>query len=555
MQYFTSRSLKRIALAFVGWLPIAFTMPTALSAERVKLSYSLFEQSIPIALLEPYIKTGKMTPELAAYVQQIDAKQLAQMRSFLSAKISLNAVAVSQFLYTPIGEQLLKRLEQVIQADGPTPGFYALRAGLIQAAADPQGFTPLDVLMQFPSRNVRVNLQQGLEIVEVAKQMGTQTEQAIAKIDQESRREADRLPTPSLDLRQPGTLQWRKQSLIVTARSRNHTIPTDLYLPISKTRHPVVVISHGLGSDRGSFAYLAQHLASHGFAVVVPEHSGSSSAQISALLTAKSAHLILPQELIDRPLDVKTLLDRLEQLSISNPNMGRLDLQNVGIIGQSLGGYTALATAGATIQPEHLRSICQTSQNSLNFSLLLQCLVLQVPQIPATVSDPRIKAVIAINPTVSGIFGQAGLSQIKVPTLFVTGSADTLAPALSEQIQPFTWLTTPHKYLALIEGGTHFSTIAASPSEVISLPASISGADPALARQYINVLSTAFLQTYLRHDQNYHDYLSSSYARSISRAPLKLKLVQTLGDRQNQSIVQLLNSSKRQYESLLIPSS
>lgn len=207
MRCFTIRSLKRIALAFAGCLPIAFTMPIALSAERVNLSYSLFEQSIPIALLEPYIKTGKMTPALAAYVQQIDAKQLAQMRSFLSAKISLSAVAVSQFLYTPIGEQLLRRLEQVIQADGPTPGFYALRAGLIQAAANPQGFTPLDVLMRFPSRNVRENLQQGLEIVEVAKQMGDQTEQAIAKIGQASQKAVSQLPTPPLDLRRPGTVR------------------------------------------------------------------------------------------------------------------------------------------------------------------------------------------------------------------------------------------------------------------------------------------------------------------------------------------------------------
>ena len=40
----------------------------------------------------------------------------------------------------------------------------------------------------------------------------------------------------------------------------------DLYLPQNQSAAPVVIISHGWGSAKESFAWLAQHLASHGFA-------------------------------------------------------------------------------------------------------------------------------------------------------------------------------------------------------------------------------------------------------------------------------------------------
>lgn len=94
-----------------------------------------------------------------------------------------------------------------------------------------------------------------------------------------------------------------------------------------------------------------------------------------------------------------------------------------------------------------------------NLLLALQCQALSLPQKQYNLGDPRIKAAIAINRLDIRILGQAGLSQIKIPLMMIAGSADTLTPAFSEQIRPFTWLTTPNKYLVLIQGGTHFSTL------------------------------------------------------------------------------------------------
>ena len=312
-------------------------------------------------------------------------------------------------------------------------------------------------------------------------------------------------------------------------RKRNRTFPTDLYLPSLSTPRPLIVISHGLGSDRSSFAYLAQHLASYGFAVAVPEHPGSDANHLQALFQGTVARVTNPREFIDRPLDITYLLDELDRRSRSDPTFqGRLNLQAVGVIGQSYGGYTALALAGAKLDFQQLQTDCRRLDKSLNLSLVLQCLALQLPNQPYKLADPRIKAAIAIDPIDRSIMGQSGLSQIQIPTMIVAGSADTVAPALPEQIQPFAWLTTPDKYLVLIDGGTHFSTIDESPNAVVPVPASVIGSDPALAHRYMRALSVAFFQIYVANQLTYRSFLSASYTNTISQKPLNLSLVRSL---------------------------
>jgi predicted dienelactone hydrolase len=84
--------------------------------------------------------------------------------------------------------------------------------------------------------------------------------------------------------------------------------------------------------------------------VAVSEHPGSDAKQLQALLSGRADEVTSPREFIDRPLDVKYLLDELTRLSQSEPGFQeRLNLQQVGVIGQSFGGYTVLALAGAKL--------------------------------------------------------------------------------------------------------------------------------------------------------------------------------------------------------------
>ncbi|MEH2365983.1 MAG: alpha/beta hydrolase [Nostoc sp.] len=532
-------SLKLALRIFsIGLLPTLTAYP-ALGAERIRFNYGLLERSIPISSLETYARTGKVDEDLAGYTQYVSKKELTQLRKVLLTPIPLNEIEISQFLYTPIGEELLKKLGKVLQTESRLSGFYAIRAALILSAADRKDFTLLNVLHKFPTNAISINLDQSLAIAETLQNLVNQTQKAVALINQQSQQKTTTASTlnivPLRDLGKTGTSRFLKQTITLNDLSRKRIFPVDIYLPIAQTPRSIIVISHGLGSDRTSFAYLAEHLASYGFVVAVPEHPGSDSKQLQALLSGTAHRVTNPRELIDRPLDIKFLLDELTRLSKSNPAFqGRLNLEKIGIIGQSFGGYTALALAGAKINFEQLEVDCPALEDTLNISLLLQCLAVKLPKDKYNLSDVRIKAAIAINPVDSSIFGQASLSQIKIPVMIVSGSSDTVAPALLEQIQPFTWLTTPNKFLALIKGGTHFSTIAESPNAIIPVSTRVIGSSPALARRYVKTLSVSFFETYVAQQPTYLSYLSTDYVNTISQQPLPLSLIKSLTSKQLQ---------------------
>jgi predicted dienelactone hydrolase len=166
----------------------------------------------------------------------------------------------------------------------------------------------------------------------------------------------------------------------------------------------------------------------------------------------------------------------------------------------------------------------------VNPSLLLQCQARAIVSAP-TLTDDRIQAVLAVNPIGSALFGPGGYGAIEVPTLVVAGVADTVAPALPEQIQPFSWLQTPDRYLVVIGNATHFSMIDADPNSAsIPLPAAVLGPNPRVAENYLEVLSLGFFQTHLVGDDRYEAILSARYLQeTLSTPPLSpVSLVKTV---------------------------
>ncbi len=547
----SSKLPASIGIAFLNlgllFTPLVMSRP-AQGAEQIYISYGPLEFSLPVSALEVYAKDGKINQDLAFYAKHLDQKQREQLRKVLLTRIDVTPLAIAQFLYSPQGEVILRRVGQIIQTKANQPGFYGIRSSLILAAADPEGLTLLNVLRKFPTYGIRINTGRGFQVIEALSTLVRQTEMAIAAVEQEALAEAsaeasaqssDKTSTSPwasarnkfsqlADLRQPGSINYSMQTLTLNDLRRRRTFPVDVYLPNSASGGPapLIVISHGLGSDRQTFKYLATHLASYGFAVAVPEHPGSNAKQFQALINGLANEVTAPSELIDRPLDIKFLLDELERSL-----RGRVNFQQVGVLGQSFGGYTALALAGAKINFEQLQKDCRPSNDTLNLSLLLQCRGLALPPSDYKLSDERVKAAIAINPIDSTIFGQSQLSKIQVPLMLVAGSDDNAAPALPEQIQPFTWLTTPNKYLVLLKDGTHFSTLGAS-SDAVPLPVRVVGPAPDVAQGYMKALSLAFFETYIANKPEYRVYLSASYARFISQYTLPLSLVQSLTENQ-----------------------
>lgn len=538
---FMKKILKYLSL---GLLSTFLTANPGLSAERISFFYPPFgEFSLPVDSLETFAKEGKIDSDLRFYSQRATPEQLTQLRELLQIRFNVTPTLVSQVTYSPVGEQLLQRLGELLLTDSRRNGFYALRAALILSAASPEGLSVINVLRKFPSNRVRLNFTEAVKIVDDLSQLLKTRDRVVTALQQQaliqtiqSNFDFSVLP----DLRSPGEFRWQKISWTLNDVSRDRRLPVDLYLPATtaesaiKQPFPLVVISHGVASDRYTFAYLAEHLASYGFAVAVLEHPGSNAKRFQQYF-AGLAEPPEPKEFIDRPLDIKFLLDELQRRESFDPKLkGKLNFEQVGAIGQSFGGYTVLASAGAKFNFEELRQECQPDNSSLNVSLILQCQATQLVLDNYVLQDERIKAIIAINPVNSAIFGERGISQIQVPVMLVAGSQDIFAPPVPEQIRPFTWLTNPNKYLALIENSTHFTFIGESPAEsnVLPVPDGLLGPDRTVAYSYLKALSVAFLETNLRDRTEYRVYLQPSYAQYISTSPLNLSLLDFLSTEQ-----------------------
>ncbi|WP_404790556.1 alpha/beta hydrolase [Altericista sp. CCNU0014] len=541
--------LERYWKGWISWGAAALALGqlssgSAIAAERILFNYSILGRSISVRALETYARDGILTEDLVSYARFVNPKQMAQLREGLLQKVELSPVAVSQFLYSSPGELLLNRLSRLIQTRDGRGSFYALRSSLVLAAADPQGLTPLAILRQYPNSDVVVNVQEIVGLVDEVNRFLKQTDTVTQQIQTLS--EAAPLSPAQrsilMQAKQSGPIEWQKftlpfqddteKRLRYTRKVRQFAV--DVYLPLTDRPRPLVVISHGLNSDRESYAYLAQHLASYGFAVAVPEHPGSNKQQLQSLLEGRGREVAEPIEFLDRPLDIQFLLDSLQSLAKTDERLqGRLDFDRAGIIGQSFGGYTSLAAAGAPLSFDNLLQNCGRELNTtLNISLALQCQALRLPSAQYQLADARIKAAIAINPIASGVFGPDSLAQIQVPVMVIAGSMDVVAPALPEQIQPFTQLKTLQRYLAVIQNSNHFSTIAPSSAEVEALPQikGLEGPSPALAQSYVKVLSLLFMQRYLNSQQDNQILLSPAGAEALSQSPLPLSIVNALPD-------------------------
>ena len=562
LQTLKAKSISRLIFSLgLSILSPILTPLSAIPAERiiiavpdinindpVEVYLPSFQIKIPVQSLENFAKEGQYTDEFFLYsellkdeikeLQELLQKQRKGLQELLQTPFNVEPSIVEAFMEEPAGKELLKRLGEIIQSGENENGSEAIKKSFELAVADPDGLTIINLLKKFPG-DIFIELEEGVNLVNELTRKFVEEKIILTELQKqaqdialaEKKQNFNGFP----DFRNAGNILWEKQSFSFRNPNRDRSSPADIYLPkISGNKLiPVVVISHGLGSDLSSFVYLAEHLASHGFAVIVPEHIGSNAEKLERIFAGFSRP-VDGIEFINRPLDIKYLLDEIEEKIGSDPIwQGKLNFQNVGIIGQSFGGYTALSVAGAPLNFEQLRKDCQFEDSKfiLNLSLLLQCQTTNLPaEITSNLTDERITAAIAINPVSSGVFGaeSKGLSEIKIPVMILASSEDIFAPPIPEQIYPFISLTTPEKYLVISKPATHFSFIEEEENASFELPKKLIGPDPDLAYPYLQTLSVAFFQVYLQNQSQSLQYLSESYLQYLNQEPFTFTLLKSL---------------------------
>ena len=530
-------------LASLGVMSIALKPKPSLGAERISFYLPVFgEFHISVDSLETFAEEGRITKDFEFYAKRFDRETLAELRRLLQQQYKISPTIIYKLTNAPLGERFLRQLGEIIYTHPERNGIYAIRAAMILAASDPEGLTAINLMRKFPTEEIQVNSKLIFSLVEETNNFLAYNDSTVKAIAQIADREIDSQPRIDFarlpDLRQPGDYAVERKTMSFEVErvrqteiglSDSYQFESDAYLPKDLTKPaPLAIITHGFTSSREEFQYLAEHLASHGYIVLVPEHIGSDVEYKEAFLRGEQTVTVSPIEFYSRPQDITTLLDEVEESELNS----LINWEQVGIFGHSFGGNTALVVAGAPINQERINQVCQENEPSLNASMLLQCRASFLPPIDFDQRDSRIKAVIAANPVTSTVLGPESMGKIDIPTMMLGGSKDIAAPFIMEQAHPFLWLKTKHKYLGVMAGGTHGYEINRGQTDNSNSSGLFANPQPELRRSYLKAMSLAFFESYVGDSQgdrpNYQVYLSPAYARYISDEKLPLYLIESL---------------------------
>jgi len=299
-------------------------------AERIQFFYGPFEPTIEIDDLQHFAETGEVVGSTEAIAARLNPEQLATLQSFSTLRFEMSLVMVSQFTYSDLGEHLLRRMGEIVQTESFLNGDRALRAALIFAAEDNAGLSIMNIIDQFPQRTIQINFPLAMEVLNENKHLFQQSNETIEALHQLSSAQAlPILDWPAPDPRTAGTYTWTVETFQFQNPNRTLASQAHLYLPTIPDAQPqsipVIVISHGMASSYQALTYLATHLASHGYAVVFPEHPQTTPERFSQALNGL-ATLPKPSTLRDRPLDITAVLDTLSEQSLSQPQWQALNL-------------------------------------------------------------------------------------------------------------------------------------------------------------------------------------------------------------------------------------
>lgn len=531
-----------------------FASQASQAAEKILLHYGPIQITLQTQEVRAYLENADTSSALSQSLSQLSPNSQGNLQDKLRQTLTTPLPPLSprqvDFLFrAPSGQRLLQHLGSILRSSPEQNGAIALKTALVAAAQNSQDLSQalngLAILEAFPDE-LHIDLRQVLALLQQQDTLRQSTTAFVASLEQQTRQQirhrsgprsgfADGDAAPESEVGDPraqGNISYQQQTLALWDSQRDRPVSIDLYRPergisspasdkVSLDEIPLVLMSHGLASNRQSRNFLAHHLASHGIAVAMVQHIGSDSDQFQALLKGEAEDVATPQSFVDRPLDLSFVLD---ELSRRNAELfaGRLQTERAVVFGHSFGAYTALAIAGAEWDLKQLRQDCGSHALLFNPSLLLQCRALDASLPARPLKDERVAAVMVFDPVSSNIFGKTGLAKVTIPLLWSGSTQDLLTPLAASQLPSFSALGSRTKYLVIAEAAHHINlNPQATPGQtdnwVIPHPPAIQAAT--------NALGLAFAALHGADDNRYDRYLQAGYGRQISQAPHTLFLL------------------------------
>lgn len=169
------------------------------------------------------------------------------------------------------------------------------------------------------------------------------------------------------------------------------------------TKHPLVLLAHGWRGTRFDLSWIAEALARKGYVVASLD---APDADAKTFQNAQAPKIWFRAAVLKQLIDAVGEDSRLKNI---------IDINTIAVIGHSAGGSTAMVLAGAQIDPERFAKNFPES----------------APVVAGVWSDPRIRAIVGLNPGTGPVFTPEGLSHVHVPTLIISGTGDHVAPEAS----------------------------------------------------------------------------------------------------------------------------
>lgn len=206
-------------------------------------------------------------------------------------------------------------------------------------------------------------------------------------------------------------------------------------------KHPLIMFSHGAGSNGLYYAWFGEYLASRGYLVAMLYHYRANTYDATVMYTRS--------KLRQRPRDVALDITSLLKDKSWGPH---IDAGKIGVAGHSQGGFTSLWIGGARINPDLYLAYQKGWKNNPVVPAYLRAELPLDPGPARDVHDNRIKAAFAMAPGDIRGFGmdEAGLRQLTIPTYIVVGARDTQAPV--KENSEFAAKYIPHVELDVLPG-------------------------------------------------------------------------------------------------------
>lgn len=308
----------------------------------------------------------------------------------------------------------------------------------------------------------------------------------------------------------------------------------------SEGPYPLIVFSSGYTGCGIQSVFLTEHLASLGFVVAAPDHSdaffcSSNKGRCKANWALAGLAGIGPAEAKDRFKEVRALLSgadwryRTDEVSAAIDSMlaensragsafaGLIDPDSIGVMGHSLGGWTAFAIGGVEIScvDEDPAGTEGGAVKALDFPGLCSSEVFSGKT--TSLRDPRVKAVLGLSPSVWAFPNNEGEPALEIPTMMITGASMDINLADIRD----TYDHSPGPRYELILKGVDHMTVSDLAAAVGVTKLIFSGSVfhyPEKKEIFMNYAG-GFFRAYLKGDQPAREYIGEShYDRVMLRA-------------------------------------